>query len=161
MTATRFPETDYSPLLRTDFTDDEAWQAILDEIGDDWMTVMADPGHQGLSVPELVALVPEGNRYPVLVVADEVTFSSAERSLLLIDVRQENGRTFRVVPDAIQSAVGNLSIDNETFDDYLDSVDESGVYRIHEKQRQALAALQSFGQPGRRYRSFPAPDRES
>src|SRR5262245_34296312 len=96
------PDTDHSPLLRTDVTDDEAWRALLAELGDDWMTVV--DGFQDLSVAELLALVPEGRRYPVLVVADEMTFSSGERSLLLVDVAE--GRTFRVVPDAVPSVVG-------------------------------------------------------
>jgi hypothetical protein len=147
MTVAPLRETDYSPFLRTDFTDDEAWQALLDEVGDDWVTVMEDPGHQGLSVAELLALVPDGSRYPVLVVADDVTFSSAERPLLLIDVNEEPGRTFRAVPDAFQSAIGNLSIANLGFDDYLRSLDDSGVYRISDRQRQALAALQSASGP--------------
>jgi hypothetical protein len=147
MTAAPLRETDYSPLLRTDFTDDEAWQALLNEVGDDWVTVMEDPGHRGLSVSELLALVPDDSRYPVLVVADEVTFSSAERPLLLIDVSEEPGRTFRAVPDAFQSAIGNLAIQNLGFDDYLRSLDDSGVYRIHDRQRQALAALQGLSRP--------------
>ncbi|MFB9840038.1 DUF6924 domain-containing protein, partial [Actinoallomurus acaciae] len=148
MTAARLPETDHSPLLRTDFTDDDAWQALLDEIGDDWVTVVEDPGHQSLAVPALLALVPDGSRYPVLVVADEVTFSSAERSLLLIDVSEEPGRTFRAVPDAYRSAIANLSIQNQSFDDYLRSAGDSGVYRISDRQRQAMAELQALGRPG-------------
>jgi hypothetical protein len=147
MTAARLPESDYSPLLRTDFTDDQAWQALLDEIGSDWVTVMPDPGHRDLSVPELVALVPDGSRYPVLVIADHLTFTSAERSLLLIDVDEEPGRTFRAVPDAFQSAIANLAIQNQSFDDYLNRLDDSGVYRLSDRHRQALAALQAHNQP--------------
>jgi hypothetical protein len=142
---TGLPETDLPPLLRTDFTDDAAWQALLDEIGDDRVTAVADPAHQGLSVPELVALVPGGSVYPVLVVADDRTFSSVGRSLLLVDVGEEPGRTFRVaVPDALRSVVGNLQISNASFDDYLDSgsFDDSGVYRLSDRHHQALAALQ-------------------
>jgi hypothetical protein len=150
MTAARLPETDYSPLLRTDFTDDTAWQALLDEIDGNWVTVLADPTHRGLSVPELVALVPDGSHYPVLVVADDQTFSAAERSLLLIDVREEPGRTFRVgLPDAFQSVIGNLAIANASFDEYLDSgsIDDSGTYRLSDRHRQALASLQGNPQP--------------
>ncbi|WP_199435408.1 DUF6924 domain-containing protein [Qaidamihabitans albus] len=150
MVDARLPETDYSPLLRTDFTDDTAWQTLLDEIDDNWIAVMADPAHRGLSVQELVALVPDGSRYPVLVVADDRTFSAAERSLLLIDVRDEPGRTFRAaVPDAFQSVVGNLAIDNMSFDEYLDSdsVDDSGVYRLSDRHHQALASLQGKPRP--------------
>lgn len=148
MAAARLRETDRSPLLRTDFTHDEAWEALLDELGEDWVTPMADPSHRDLSVPELTALVPDGSRCPVLVVADRVTFSSDERPLLLIDVREERGRTLRAVPDACLSAVGNLAIGNRTFDDYLDSLDDSGVHRISDRHRQALAALQAHNQPG-------------
>jgi uncharacterized protein DUF6924 len=147
MTAAPLPETDHSPLLRTDFTDDQAWQALLDEIGDDRVEVVADPGHRELPVRELVALVPDGSRYPVLVVADGVTFSSAERSLLLIDVHEEPGRTFRAVPDAFQSVIANLAIQNLGFDDYLNSLDDSGVYRLSDRYHQAMAALQAARLP--------------
>lgn len=159
MTAARLPETDHSPFLRTDFTDDEAWQALLDEISDDWVTVMADPGHRDLSVPELVALVPAGSRYPVLVVADRATFASGERALLLIDVRDEPGRTFRAVPDAFQSAITNLAIQNQSFGDYLDSLDTAGVYRLSDRHRQAMAALQAQSQPSIPRVSVPGPSR--
>ncbi|ASR38558.1 hypothetical protein BAY61_30175 [Prauserella marina] len=138
------PDTDYSPLLRTDFTDDEAWSGLLAEIGHDWLTVMADPAHEGLSVPELVALVPEDRSYPVLAVADDVTFSAAERTLLLVDVDEEPGRSFRAVPEAFSSAIGNLAIQNQSFEDYLGMVDDSGVYRLSDRHRQALAELRGF-----------------
>lgn len=142
MTTAWLPESDFSPFLRTDFTDDQAWQALLDEIGGDWVTVLADPGHRDLSVPELMALVPAGSRYPVLAVADDVTFASADRPLLLIDLRQQPGRTFRAVPDAFRSAIGNLAIQNLAFEDYAGRLDGSGIYRISERERQAMAELQ-------------------
>lgn len=138
--------TDLSPLLRTDFTDDAAWQALLEEIEQSWLTVMADRAHEGLSVPELLALVPDGSRYPALVVADRETFAAEERTLLLIDVQEEPGRTFRVaVPDAFASVLGNLAIQNQGFDDYLDSgsLGDDGVYRLSDRHRQAMAALRS------------------
>ncbi|MFI1488707.1 DUF6924 domain-containing protein [Streptomyces sp. NPDC020747] len=149
MTAAWLPKTDFSPFLRADFTDDEAWQELLDETGDDWVTVVTEPSHQDLSVHELMALVPEGSRYPVLVIADRVTFSSTERSLLLIDVLEEPGRTFRVLPDAFLSVIGNLAIDNVTFGDYLNTLDASGVHRLEDRHHQALAELQSHSQPSK------------
>jgi hypothetical protein len=100
-------------------------------------------------VHELLALVPEGSRDPLLVIAERVTFSSAERSLLLIDVLDEPGRTFRVIPDAFQSVIGNLAIDNVTFGDYLNTLDASGVHRLEDRHYQALAELQSHRQPNK------------
>ncbi|MFR0359242.1 DUF6924 domain-containing protein [Streptomyces sediminimaris] len=145
MTAAPLSGTDYSPLLRTDFTDEVAWQALLDEIDTDWLTVMHDPAHEGLSVPDLLALVLEGSAYPALVVADGETFSSKERTLLLVDVQEQPGRTFRAaVPDAFDSVLGNLAIRNQTFDDCLDSgsLGDDGVYRLSSHHRQALVELQ-------------------
>jgi len=156
MTAAPLSGTDFSPLLRTDFTDDAAWRTLLESIEDPadtakgWLTVMADPAHEGLSAAELLALVPDGSRYPVLVVADRETFAGHERTLLLIDVREEPGRTFRVaVPDAFASVLGNLAIDNQTFDDYLasGSLGDDGVYRLSDRHRQALAELRGAARP--------------
>jgi hypothetical protein len=144
MSAAPLSGTDFSPLLRTDFTDDAAWRALLEEIEQSWLTVMADRAHEGLSVPELLALVPDGSRYPTLVVADRETFAAEERTLLLIDVQEEPGRTLRVaVPDAFASVLGNLAIQNQSFDDYLESgfLGEDGVYRLSDRHRQALAEL--------------------
>ncbi|MGQ4511763.1 DUF6924 domain-containing protein [Streptomyces sp. DW26H14] len=149
MAAAQLPETEFSPLLRTDFTDEAAWRALLDEIGDDWLTVLADPAHEGLSVDGLLALVPAGSRFPVLVVADEVTFSgnpSGGRTLLLIDAQEEPGRTFRAeVPGAFTSALGNLAISNLGFGEYLDSLDGSGVYRLSPGYLRAMAELEAAG----------------
>jgi hypothetical protein len=153
MTAAPLSGTDCSPLLRTDFTDDAAWRTLLEDIGEAgraWLTVMADPAHEGLPAAELLALVPDGSAYPVLVVADAETFAGHERTLLLIDVREEPGRTFRAaVPDAFASALGNLAIDNQTFDDYLasGSLGDDGVYRLSDRHRQALAALRGEARP--------------
>jgi hypothetical protein len=147
-------------VLRTDFTDDDAWQALLTEIGDDWVTVLADADHQGLSVPELLALVPDGSRYPVLVVADATTFADAEHPLLLIDVTDEPGRTFRAGPEACRSAITNLAIENLGFEDYLDSVDDAGVYRLSDGYRRAMADLAAARLPdtgGHTFRAAPKP----
>jgi hypothetical protein len=148
MTAAPLTRTDHSPLLRTDFTDEAAWRALLAEIDTSWLTVMPDPAHEGLSVPELLALIPEGSAYPALVVADQETFSAQERTLLLVDVQEQPGRTFRAaVPDAFDSALGNLAIQNQSFDDYLDSgsLGPDGIYRLSARHRQALAELQGLG----------------
>jgi len=51
--AVPLPETDNPPLLRTDFTDDEAWSALRAEVGDGCVTFVADPVHRGLPARQL------------------------------------------------------------------------------------------------------------
>jgi len=145
-TAAPLPETDKSLLVRTDFSDDEAWAALQEEIDGEYVTFVADPGYRELTVERLLALVPAGSVHPVLVVADEVTFSAEEHALLMVDLDEEPGRTFRAVPDAVPTVVGNLSIQNLYFSDYLESVDGTGVYRLSARYFAALAELQATGQ---------------
>jgi len=139
--AVPLPETANPPLLRTDFTDDEAWSALRDEVGDGCVTFVADPVHRGLPARQLV-----GSRHPVLLVADEVTFSNDDRTLLVVDLVEEPGQAFRIVPDAVRSVVGNLVIQNMYFSDFRGSVDDAGVYRLSPKYHQALAELRSVNQ---------------
>lgn len=52
-----------------------------------------------------------------------------EHTLLIVDVMDEPGRTFRSVPTGIQSVENNRSIANLDFADFVGTVDPDGVYR--------------------------------
>jgi len=138
------PETGTPLLVRTDFTDGRAWVRLQEdfdvewEVADDYVTFVDDPDYQELPVRHLVELVPDGCPHPVLLVADAVTFSSDDRALLVADLAEESGRTFRAVPGTINSVVNNLSTANLSFGDYVDSVDDTGVYRLTSGHFQAL-----------------------
>ncbi|MEW2547781.1 hypothetical protein AB0910_18755 [Streptomyces sp. NPDC047002] len=141
MSAARLPLTDHSPVLRTDFTDEDAWRALLGELGEGWVAVLAEPAHAGLGTEGLLALLPEGRRYPVLVVADAATFAGAERTLLLVDLADAHHPTVRVAASAFPSVIGNLAIQNTEFATYRESADASGVYRLTDRHLQAMADL--------------------
>ena len=79
----------------------------------------------------------------MLLVADEVTFSGDDRTVLVVDLVEEPGQAFRAAPDAVRSVVGNLVIQNMYFSEFRDSVDDAGVYRLSPKYHQALAELRS------------------
>jgi uncharacterized protein DUF6924 len=64
-----------------------------------------------------------------VIVADAVTMGAPEPSLLVVDLFEEPGRTFRAVPSAIQSIENNLSIANMDFWEFADNVDADGVFR--------------------------------
>ncbi|MFD2416723.1 DUF6924 domain-containing protein [Amycolatopsis pigmentata] len=84
------------PVVRTDFSDDAAWQEAVarvsaeyrDELMDDdpWsidVTPIDDPRYANLT-PEQVAALASNDQWPMLVVADAWTMASPERHLLMV-----------------------------------------------------------------------------
>jgi hypothetical protein len=81
------PATSEPPLLRVDFTDDQAWASLCTEIlasstryGIDveFVTFVEDPAYQHLTIEQLRALVPPDYPHGELVPADSITFADAE-----------------------------------------------------------------------------------
>jgi len=88
-----------------------------------------DPAFRDLTEKELIALVPENFGHSFLMVVDAVTIRSPEYPILVVDLYDERGRSFRTVPAEIQSIQNNLSIANMDFADFAECVDVEGVFR--------------------------------
>jgi hypothetical protein len=52
-----------------------------------------------------------------------------ERPVLVVDLSQEPGRTFRVIPGQMWGVENNLSLANMEFSEFADNVDPDGVFR--------------------------------
>ncbi|HWC78684.1 MAG TPA: hypothetical protein VG756_01855 [Pseudonocardiaceae bacterium] len=137
------PESEAPLLVRTDFTHGRAWLAVQDELdvvwdlADDSVTFVDEPEYTGLTAAQLIALVPDGP-HPVLLVADEVTFAGEDHPVLVVDLRDQPGRTFRAETAAVNSVIEVLSSADQSFTDYLDHLDDTGVYRARGKHFQAM-----------------------
>jgi hypothetical protein len=57
------------------------------------------------------------------------TFSDAEQPVLVVDLCEQPGRTFRVIPREMWGVENNLSIANMDYDDFANSADADGVFR--------------------------------
>jgi hypothetical protein len=129
------PATNSSIVVRTDFSDDAAWEsikgAITAPVGEfmAYVDFVDDPEYEDLSVEKLPSLIaPDGYRAFVFLV-DRVSLSHPELPILVVDLVDEPGRTFRVIPSAMWSVENNLSLANLDFVDFADSVDDTGVFR--------------------------------
>jgi hypothetical protein len=58
-----------------------------------------------------------------------VSLTHPEHPILVVDLFDEPGRTFRVVPSEMWSVENNLSIANMGFEDFVGAVDRDGVFR--------------------------------
>lgn len=128
------PDTPHSLVLRTDFSDPDAWEhacrAIETPVGEfkAYVTFVSDREYEGLSVDQLLALASPDARSFVFVV-DRGTLSSGECPVLVVDLVDHPGRSFRVVASEMWGVENNLSIANMDFEDFASSVDHDGVFR--------------------------------
>ena len=131
------PEPDNSLVLRTDFSDEEAWRAICNSIRrpvgefqfQPNVEFVSDPAFSGVGVEELPALIHQSTNHTFLFVVDRMALAHPEHPILVMDLYEEAGRTFRVVPSEMWSVENNLSISNMDFAEFAAAVDPDGVFR--------------------------------
>jgi hypothetical protein len=129
------PETIDSLVLRTDFSDDAAWEevrtVIAAPVGDfrAFVEFVDDREYGDLTVEELTSLVTEESNLTEIYVVDLLTMADPEHPVLVMDVCDEPGRTFRVIPSEMWCVENNLSIANMDWEDFAESVDADGVFR--------------------------------
>ncbi len=137
------PETDNALVLRTDFSNDAAWestcaaiQAPVQPLGDyPDVTFMADveflsdPEYDGLTVERLRPLLPQDLNHTFMFIVDRTTLSNPEHPILVVDLYTEPGRTFRVIPSEMSAVENNLTLANMDFAEFADAVDEDGIFR--------------------------------
>ena len=129
------PATEHALVVRTDFTDDAAWEAlcrtILEPVGAfrPYVDFVNDPAYDGSTTEHLLAHVPHASTNTFMFIVDRTTLSLPHHPILVMDVDTEPGRTFRVLPSKLWSVDNNLSIANMDFAEFADAVDPDGVFR--------------------------------
>ena len=132
----KLPETENALLLRTDFGDDVEWTALCEAVRRPStegfranLDCVSDPSCDGLTVDALVTLAAGAHDCFFVFVADHTTFSNPEHPILVVDVREHPGRTFRVIPREMWSVENNLSLANMDYEEFAENVDPDGVFR--------------------------------
>jgi len=131
----KLPNTEYAPVLRTDFSDQAAWDAIRAEIMkpvegfSSNIEFIDDSEFANVGKKALMRLVPTEMRHSFIVVADSEAMKHPEHPLLVIDLFGEQGKEFRAEPSQIQSIENNLSISNMDFAEFAGNCDPEGVFR--------------------------------
>jgi hypothetical protein len=136
-------------LVRTDFTDDDAWDQVRDEATREYgpdgfcacVEPVSDPAWAGATWEAVKAAAPTDDTGAcVLFIADSITFTSPEHSILVVDLDDKilsvaefpeiaDRTPFRCIPSALWGVENNLSIANLSWEDFADAVDDDGIYR--------------------------------
>jgi len=127
---------DNSPLVRTDFSDDAAWQSLVRaataESRDGFQAALRlidDPVFAGDSPNQLIANADGWHGASVLFVADAEALGNPEHPILCVDLGEQPGRTFRCIAAELWGVENNLRLANMDWEDFADSVDDRGIHR--------------------------------
>lgn len=126
--------TDGTPLIRTDFSDEDAWTQLVDAAtrpSDEGflanLHIISDQEFDGVTAEALAQSV-EGMSHLVLFVADSMTMKHPEHPVLCIDVATPE-QVFRVIPSELWSPENNLSLGNMDFEEFAQSAGNDGIFR--------------------------------
>ena len=132
----KLPQSDNSLLLRTDFADDAAWTALCEAVrvpSEDGFQAgvdcISDPAFDGLTIEQLIALAAQSGHYSFVFIVDRLALTDPEMPVLVVDLYDEPGRTFRVIPGEMWGVENNLSIANMDYAEFAENADPDGVFR--------------------------------
>lgn len=122
-------------VVRTDLSDEAAWAHLRDEIDalfgefSNYVSFISDPDADGLDSAALASSAQHKTYWSYLFIVDRVSLTHEEHPLLVVDLGDEPGRAFRVIPREMKSIADNLAIANMDFDEFAESVDADGIFR--------------------------------
>ncbi|TQS44748.1 DUF6924 domain-containing protein [Cryptosporangium phraense] len=125
---------DKTLLIRVDYTDPAAWDALLSLVdggvdSDTELRVVSDPSFDGTTPEDLEGQLGADPERTFAFLADTVTLASPERPVLVVDLDEDPGRAFRVVPAALPDVQSSLELGNRGFGELADAADEDGILR--------------------------------
>ena len=131
----QLPITRRSLVLRTDFSDEASWcsicAAIQAQVGDFRAHVdcVSDPAFDGVTPSGVLSRLPKDWTHFFVFLVDGPAMSSLEQAVLVVDLREKPGNSFRIVPREAWAVENNLSIANMNFSEFAAAVDSDGVFR--------------------------------
>lgn len=132
----KIPKSDQALLLRTDYSDPAAWaelQRLVEAPYEDgfraYLTFVDEPQIANKSLDELMTLVETAGYRSFFFVADRDAIMGPDHAVIAVDLVDQRGRNFRVIPSQMWSVENNLSLANLDFSDFVESTDADGVYR--------------------------------
>ena len=129
------PDDLHSLLIRTEFSNDSTWEAVKAAVQAEVdgfranLNLVDDRRFDRLTIEQLLALTPKDPESTFLFLVDSVTLESPEHPVLVVDLWEQPGRFFRVIPRQMWAVQNNLVIANASWEDFADWVDADGVFR--------------------------------
>ncbi len=135
----QLPRTANPLVIRTDFENQEAWEAICASLRSPvregrytsyaYVELLEETEYRDRTKEELLAAVPEDYDHSFFLVVDRIAIANPELPILIVDLHDTRGRSFRATPSQIQGIQNNLSIANMGIEEFAEAVDDDGIFR--------------------------------
>ena len=132
----KIPASDRTLLLRSDYRDESAWaelcrlvEAPYEQGFRAYVTFVDNPGLAGRTLDELTAVAESAGYQSFFFVADREAIEGPEHPVLVVNLHEQRGRTFRVIPSQMWAVENNVSLGNVEFSAFADNADSDGVLR--------------------------------
>jgi hypothetical protein len=133
----KLPASDYSLLIRTDFSNDQAWRDLCAAIqapqtADEFQAMVEcidDKSCEGLLPAMVLSVLPNPPGRSFVFLADSRAIEEADHPVLVVDLLTDPGHTFRVVASRAWGVENNLRLANMDFSEFADCIDADGVFR--------------------------------
>ncbi len=132
----KLPRTENAPVLRTDFSDAHAWAQFVDAVREPspdgfvaYVSIIDDPAFKDLPKDRVLALATEARHRFIFVVDGVALANSREYPVLVMDLKRDPGRTFRVIVSEMWNVENNLSVANMGFEEFAEAAGTDGIFR--------------------------------
>ena len=133
----KLPEYDYSLVIRTDFSSDRSWEEVVqlmqapqtENAFQASVECISDKSCVGLTPQTVASVMPTGSQRAFVFLVDAEAVADPEHPVLVVDLVEEPGRSFRVVPSEAWGVENNLRLANMDFEEFAESADSDSVFR--------------------------------
>jgi hypothetical protein len=131
------PRSSSSLLVRTDFTDDDAWDRMISEALREYevgfrayIEPVEDTALDGAPWDKVRAAVPANDHgAAVLFIADSWALKSPDHPSMVVDLRPTEEPPFRCIPSKLWSVDNNLNLANMDWREFVGAADDDGIFR--------------------------------
>jgi hypothetical protein len=124
-------------VLRADYSNESKWGELKNEISNPNseygffanVTFYENREYDKLTLEQILPRLSNKYGHPIILIADQLTFTDDEVTLICVDLVDLPGQYLRIITSEIWSIENNLSISNMDFQEFADSQDQDGVFR--------------------------------
>lgn len=124
-------------VLRTDFSDENAWKTICAEIMTPHpqfgflpnVVFASDTNFQAYTEEQLLSDSTSGYEHAFIFIVDKITMTNPEHPILCLGLKENHGFKLRTIPSEMWGIENNLSISNIDFEELSQAVDKDGIFR--------------------------------